>query len=70
MANELCVGDIVQISADATYFTGKPMIPWVQGLCWEIKSISGERVVLGKSADGHYNLDAPINAKYLTKLST
>ena len=63
------VGDIVTISPGATYFTGSKMSPLIQSLQWTVSSISGSRVVLGKSVDGYYTLNAPVDAKYLTKVS-
>lgn len=61
------VGDAVKIAPDATYYTGRRMSPLIQSLTWEISSISGDRVVLGKSIDGYYTLNAPVAAKYLIK---
>lgn len=60
-------GDIVGIKPDATYYTGRQMSPLIKSLKWVINSISGNRVVLGKSEDGYYNLNAPVDTKYLTK---
>lgn len=64
---EIVVGDFVTISDNAVYFTGRPISPLIKSLCWEVSSISGSRVVLGKSKDGYYNLNAPIDSKYLSK---
>lgn len=64
---ELNVGDKVKLSADAVYFTGQQISPLVKNLIWEISSMSGNRVMLGKSADGHYSLNAPVDIKYLIK---
>lgn len=61
--------DIVVLASDAKYFTGQPIAPWVKEMGWHIASISGTRVVLGKSASGRYTLNAPVDAKYLKKLS-
>ena len=68
MDNIFQVGDTVSLADNATYFTGQPIAPWVKELLWKVKSISGNRIVLGDSADGHYTLNAPVDAKYL-KLS-
>ena len=68
MANtELKVGDIVTISPNAVYYTGRQMSPLIKSLSWYVSSISGDRILLGKSVDAYYNLNAPVNAKYLTK---
>ena len=66
---QLQVGDTVQISPEATYYTGRQISPLIKSLTWEISSISGSRVVLGKSTDGYYTLNAPVDAKYLNKIS-
>lgn len=68
MANtELKVGDIVTISPNAVYYTGRQMSPLIKSLSWYVSSVSGDRILLGKSVDAYYNLNAPVNAKYLTK---
>lgn len=61
-------GDIVQITSDATYYTGRQMSPLIKSLSWVVSSVVGDRVVLGKSADGYYDLNAPVADKYLTKV--
>lgn len=63
------VGDIVTISSDATYYTGRQISPLIKSKCWVISSISGSRVLLGKSDDEYYTLNAPVDAKYLTKVT-
>ena len=60
------VGDVVKIAPDAVYFTGRQISSLIKSLSWVVTSISGTRVVLGKSTDGYYTLNAPIDAKYLT----
>lgn len=66
---DLQKGDKVMIAANASYFTGRQMSPLIKSLTWEVTSISGSRVVLGKSVDGYYTLNAPVDAKYLTKVN-
>ena len=66
--NTFQVGDVVKISQDATYYTGRQISPLIKSKTWVISSISGDRVLLGKSSDGYYNLNAPINSKYLSKV--
>ena len=63
-------GDTVQIKPEAVYYTGRQISPLIKQQAWVISSISGRRVVLGKSADGYYNLNAPVDADYLIKLDT
>lgn len=65
--DEFKTGDVVGIKADAVYYTGRQISPLIKSLKWVINSISGNRVILGKSEDGYYNLNAPIDAKYLIK---
>jgi len=67
--SELKVNDIVKIAPTAVYFTGRQISPLIKTKTWVVSSISGDRVLLGKSADGYYNLNAPVDAKYLTKTS-
>ena len=61
------VGDIVKISQDATYYTGRQISPLIKSKSWIVSSISGDRVLLGKSEDGYYTLNAPVAAKFLVK---
>lgn len=60
------VGSLVYISSGATYYNGSSMPTWVKNLKWYVTQISGDRAVLGKSADGKYNINSPVNTKYLT----
>lgn len=59
------VGDIVSVDAGAVYFTGKQMPTWVKETHWVIKSIGGDRAVLGKSEDGSTEINSPVAAQYL-----
>ncbi len=68
MVNEFTTGDQVKISPDAVYYTGRQISPLIKSLTWIILSVSGNRVMLGKSVDGYYTLNMPIDSKYLTKL--
>lgn len=65
---EFKIGDAITISSDAVYYTGQQMSPPIKSRQWYITSISGDRIVLGKSVDGYYALNAPVNARYLTKV--
>lgn len=65
---EFNVGDTVKMQPEATYFTGRQISPLIKSQTWLISSISGSRVVLGQSSDGYYNLNAPVDAKYLIKV--
>lgn len=61
-------GDKVTVAENAVYFTGRQMSPLIKSLTWIVSSTSGPRVVLGQSSDGYYTLNAPVDAKYLTKV--
>jgi hypothetical protein len=69
MADTFNVGDIVKISSDATYYTGRQISPLIKSKTWVVASISNDRILLGKSEDGYYTLNAPVSAKFLTKAS-
>lgn len=61
---------IVSIKSGATYYESDKLVPqWVLNLNWKVKSISGTRAVLGESEDGEYNINSPIDTKYLTVVS-
>ena len=64
---ELQVGDVVTIAPNAVYYTGRPISALIKTKRWVISSISGSRVLLGKSDDNYYNLNAPVDAKFLSK---
>jgi hypothetical protein len=68
MEDNIIIGDIVNISTDAVYFMGRQISPLIKSKKWVVKSISGNRVILGKSDDGYYNLNMPIDMKYLSKV--
>lgn len=70
MENNIQAGDIVTISSDAVYFTGRPISTLIKTKRWVVSSVSGSRVLLGKSDDEYYTLNAPVDAKYLTRVKT
>lgn len=63
-------GDLVTISADATYYTGTAIPDWVKKKRWKVKSVSGVRAVLGSSEDGLHNINSPVHTKFLTLVKT
>lgn len=65
---ELKAGDTVQMTPNAVYYSGRQISPLIKSKTWVIASLSGNRVMLGKSDDGYYNLNSPIDAKYLIKV--
>ena len=68
MENIFQVGDIVKISPEATYYTGRQISPLIKSKTWIVSSISNDRILLGKSEDGYYSLNAPVSSRYLTKV--
>lgn len=63
-------GYTVSIKKGATYYNGKDVPDWVEKKQWIVSSVSGDRVVLGKSVDGKNSISSPINVKYLTVVKT
>lgn len=61
------VGDTVKLSPNAKYYNNTPMPGWVKGMTWKVSSISGNRVVLGRSSNGRYNINSPVNIIYVFK---
>lgn len=67
---EIKEGTIVTLSGDAVYYNGKEMPGWVKGDRWLVKSIAGDRAVLGRNEDGTHEIDSPVDIKYLTAAGT
>jgi hypothetical protein len=61
-------GDTVRISPTAKYYNGAAIPSWVKQLAWRVNGVSGNRAVLGRSSNGRYNINSPINTIYLTKI--
>lgn len=62
------VGDIVKIQNNAVYYTGRQMSTLIKSKEWIVERIAGDRVFLGKSADGYYTLNAPVAMRFLSKV--
>lgn len=58
--------DLVKISSDAVYYSGKNVPSWVTKLNWYVSEVSGDRAVINKSEDGNHSIMSPISTKYLT----
>lgn len=58
-------GDIISLSKDAVYYSGKAMPEWVKNDKWIIKSVVDDRVILGKNVSGSNYINSPVNIKYL-----
>lgn len=63
----ISIGDIVMLSDNAVYYTGKAMPDWVKRDRWIVKSLSGDRAVLGKNESGSHEINSPVNVRYLIK---
>ena len=63
------VGDLVGLTSDALYYTGKKIPTWVKNTKWYVKDISGDRVVIDKSDDGKFAINSPVDAKYIVSFS-
>lgn len=59
-------GDVVSLSQDAVYYTGKEMPDWVKNDRWIVKSVSGDRAVIDQNVSGSRAICSPVNVKYLT----
>jgi surface antigen len=59
-------GDIVTLSANAVYYSGKPIPDWVKGQKRIVSDVSGDRAVIDKNAAGTNSICSPVNVKYLS----
>lgn len=62
--------DIVKITSNAVYYSGKAVPAWVKNKTWVVKEVSGDRVVIDKSADGKNAINSPIKTKFLTVVTS
>jgi hypothetical protein len=67
-ADTIKPGDAVKVASYARYYNNTAMPSWVRNLTWIVSSVSGDRVVLGRSTNGRYNINSPVNMRYLTKI--
>ena len=67
IASSIKKGDLVSISSDAVYYSGKTIPNWVKSQNWYVKeNPKGARVVIDKNESGTNSICSPVNAKYLT----
>ena len=60
-------GDLVSISSNATYYSGKSVPYWVKVQNWYVSNTpNGDRVVIDKNEKGTNSICSPINKKFLT----
>ena len=62
-------GTKVKISG-TKYYNGKSIPSWVKNTEWIVHSISGDRAVIDKSADGKYSIMSPIKVSDLVVVSS
>jgi hypothetical protein len=63
--SEIKKGDIVKLTDDAVYYSGKSIPLWVKSVNWIVSEVSGDRAIINKSVDGKYAINSPVNVKYL-----
>lgn len=67
-AAEIRKGDRVQIKQGATWYGGtKFLTGWLLEKTWIVDEIVGDRAVLGKDTTGVFDIQSPIDVKYLKK---
>lgn len=66
---QIMIGDTVTLTDDAVYYTDKPMADWVKRDKWIVKTISGDRAVLGKNVNNTHEINSPVHTKYLNIVS-
>ncbi|MBR1702866.1 MAG: lysozyme [Lachnospiraceae bacterium] len=66
---EIHEGDLVTLSADAVYYSGQGIRDWVKSDRWIVKSVSGDRIVLGKNESGSHEINSPVSAKFVEIVS-
>ena len=60
-------GDLVSLSANATYYSGKSVPSWVRNQNWYVSNApTDNRVVIDKNEKGTNSICSPIHKKYLT----
>lgn len=60
------IGDTVTLAQEAVYYTGKEIPGWVKSDRWIVKSVSGDKAVLGKNESGSHEINSPVYVKDLT----
>lgn len=69
-SSSIAVGNYVTIKSGATYYNGVSIPSWVMSKKWKVVQVTGDRAVLGKDSTGQYDIQSPVNTKYLTKASS
>ncbi len=67
-AAEIRKGDRVQIKDGATWYGGTALLKdWLLEKTWIVTEVVGDRAVLGNDTTGVFDIQSPINVKYLKK---
>ena len=61
-------GDVVEVDVTATFYDGRIMPEWVKADKWIVRSVSGDRVVIGENVSGTHNIKSAVRMKYLQKI--
>lgn len=64
-AKSIKAGDIVKVSAGATYTNGKKIPDAIIAETWIVKSVNGNKALIDKSVDGKWSINSTVNVKYL-----
>lgn len=67
--NVIQANDVVRIAPNAVYYTGKEVPDWVKSNEWIVKSVEGDRVVLGSDVHGKNEINSPFHGKDLIVVS-
>ena len=62
-------GDVVSLTPDAAYYTGKQMPGWVKNDRWIVKSVNGDRAVIDKNVSGTSSINSPVSISCLKVIS-
>lgn len=63
---EILPGSIVTVAKGAVYYEGKAIPDWVVQDMWVVKSVSGDRAILGSNVSGSHEINSPVNTSFLT----
>lgn len=63
------VNDVVRIVPSAAYYTGEEVRDWVISDEWIVKSVEGDRAVVGRNVQGTHEINSPFNIKDLIVVS-
>lgn len=66
---EIHEGDVVMLTPDAVYYSGREIPDWVKIDRWIVKSVNGDRAVIDKNVSGSRAICSPVSVKYLTLVS-